>query len=88
VAKIYTDSEKYDGIGDSFDFKLTIFRDICQRSGLPVKGYIIAFPTMLKGLVQQHYYNSALLTKTFDTACAYIRNFFKGQEYYRKNLTK
>ena len=29
VAKIYTDSEKYDGIGDSFDFKLTIFRDIC-----------------------------------------------------------
>jgi hypothetical protein len=52
MAKIYTDSEKYDGIGNSFDFKLTIFRDICQRSGLLVKWYMTAFPTMLKGLAQ------------------------------------
>ena len=47
-----------------------------------------AFPTMLKGLAQQHYYNSGLSTKTFDAACAHIRNFFKGQEYYQKNLTE
>ena len=82
VAKIYIDNEKYDSIGNSFDFKLTIFRDICQRSGLPAEGYMTAFPTMLKGLAQQHYYNSALSTKTFDAACAHIRNFFEGQEYY------
>jgi hypothetical protein len=43
---------------------------------------------MLKGLAQQHYYNCALLTKIFDKACAHMRNFFKGQEYYQKNLIK
>jgi hypothetical protein len=65
---------------------LTIFRDIYSRSCLPVEGYITAFPVMLKGLAQQYYYNCALSTKTFDAACAHIRNFFEGQEYYRKNL--
>ena len=55
IAKIYTDSQKYDGTSDSFDFKLTIFYDICKRSGLPPNGYMIAFPIMLKGLAQEYY---------------------------------
>jgi len=50
IAKIYTDDQKYDRVSDSFDFKLTIFYNICKRAGLPPKGYITAFPTMLKGL--------------------------------------
>jgi len=50
IAKIYTDDQKYDGVSDSFNFKLTIFNNICKRSGLPLKGYIVAFPSMLKGL--------------------------------------
>jgi len=50
ITKIYTDGQKYNGVNDSFDFKLTIFYDICKRAGLPPKGYITAFPTMLKGL--------------------------------------
>jgi hypothetical protein len=41
---------------------------------------------MLKEFTQQHYYNCALLTKTFDKACAHMQNFFEGQEYYQKNL--
>jgi hypothetical protein len=45
VAKMYTDSQKYDGVSESFDFKLTIFEDICRRAGLQPDGYMIAFPT-------------------------------------------
>jgi len=50
IAKIYTDGQKYDGVSDSFNFKLTIFYNICKRASLPPKGYITIFLTMLKGL--------------------------------------
>src|SRR5450432_4171332 len=80
IAKIYTDDQKYNGTSDSFDFKLTIFHDICERAGLPREGYIKAFPTMLKGLAQAHYYNCSLSTKQFDAACTHMRNFFEGPE--------
>jgi len=88
IAKIYTDDQKYDGVSDSFDFKLTIFYDICKRSGLPPEGYLTVLPTMLKGLAQDHYYNSNLSARSFTEACDHIRGFFEGPEYYRKNLTE
>ena len=88
VAKMYTDSQKYDGVSESFDFKLAIFEDTCRRAGLQLDGYIIAFPTMLKGLAQDHYYNRGLLAKTYTEACTYMRNFFEGPEFYRKNLAE
>jgi hypothetical protein len=47
VAKVYTDKQKYNRF-TSFDYKLTIFYNICKRSGLPYKAYTIAFLTMLK----------------------------------------
>jgi len=50
IAKIYTDDQKYNGVSNSFNFKLTIFYNICKRAGLPPKGYITALLTMLKGL--------------------------------------
>jgi len=50
IAKIYTDDQKYNRVSNSFNFKLTIFYNIYKRAGLPPKGYITAFPTMLKGL--------------------------------------
>jgi len=50
IVKIYTDDQKYDGVSDSFNFKLTIFYNICKRSGLPLEGYTVVFPSMLKGL--------------------------------------
>ena len=50
IAKIYTDDQKYNSVSDSFNFKLTIFYDICRRSSLPFKGYMTVFPIMLKGL--------------------------------------
>jgi len=50
IAKIYTNDQKYDGVSNSFNFKLTIFYNIYKRAGLPPKGYITALLTMLKGL--------------------------------------
>jgi len=50
ITKIYTDDQKYNKVSNSFNFKLTIFYNICKRASLPSKGYITAFLTMLKGL--------------------------------------
>ena len=88
IAKVYTDEQKYGGTDDSFDFKLVIFQDICNRSGLPPENYMMAFPIMLKGFAQSHYYNCGLSMKSYDVACIHMRSFFEGPEYYRKNLTE
>jgi hypothetical protein len=48
----------------------------------------LAFPSMLKGLAQDHYYNSNLESRPFTEACNHMRQFFEGPEYYRKNLTE
>src|SRR5438045_7685417 len=47
-----------------------------------------AFPTMLKGLTQDHYYSHNLLTKTYTEACIHMRNFFEGPKYHQKNLAE
>jgi hypothetical protein len=88
VAKMYTDSQKYNKVSESFDFKLAIFEDICRRASLQLDSYIIAFPTMLKGLAQDYYYSCTLLARTYSKACTYMQNFFKGPEFSRKNLVE
>jgi hypothetical protein len=60
VAKIITEEQKYDGTNGSFDHKYTIFVDICQRVELPEGALARAFPTMLKGLALDHFYNNQL----------------------------
>jgi hypothetical protein len=86
VAKIYTDELKYNSTNSSFDYKLTIFRDICDRVKLLEEGYMRVFLTMLKGLALDHFYNALLLQHTFQEACDNICGFFKGLSYYRRNL--
>ena len=88
VARIYTEDQKYDGTNGSFDHKLTIFLDICQRVDLPQDALMRAFPTMLKGLAQDFFYNNTLSQRTYEVACTNIRNFFEGPEYQRRNLDK
>jgi hypothetical protein len=88
VAKIYSDSQKYSGVDDSFDFKLTIFYNICARSGLPPDSYALAFPSMLKSMAERHYFNAHLAAQPFKKACQLMRDFFEGDEYYRKNLVE
>ena len=88
MTKMYTDSQKYDGVSESFDFKLAIFEDTYKRASLQLDDYMVAFPTMLKGLAQDHYYNRGLSARTYAEACTHIRNFFKGPKFYRKNLAE
>ena len=47
-----------------------------------------AFPTILKGLAQDHFYNNQLSQRTYEVAYTNIHNFFKGPEYQRRNLDK
>jgi hypothetical protein len=86
VAKIYTEEQKYDGTNGSFDYKLTIFLDICNRVELLEEGYLRAFPIMLKGLALDHFYNAKLSQRTYLVACDNIRGFFEGPSYHRRNL--
>jgi hypothetical protein len=65
VAKIYTDEQKYNGTNGSFDHKLTIFLDICNRVELLEEALMRAFPTMLKGLALDRYYNALLSQRTY-----------------------
>ena len=81
IAKVYIDGQKYNRT-TSFNYKLTIFYNIYKRSGLPPKGYITVFPIILKGLVENHYYNNNLADKPFKDTYIYIQNFFKGLKYY------
>jgi hypothetical protein len=87
VAKVYIDGQKYNRF-TSFDYKLTIFYNICKRSGLSCERYVTVFLTMLKGLAEEHYYSSNLVDRLFEDTCIHIQNFFEGLEYYRKNLTE
>jgi hypothetical protein len=87
IAKVYIDKQKYNR-SISFDYKLTIFYNICKRSGLFCKRYATVFLTILKKLAKEHYYNSNLADRLFKDTYIYIQNFFEGPEYYQKNLTK
>jgi hypothetical protein len=86
VAKIYIEEQKYDSTNSSFDYKLTIFLDICNRIKLLEEGYLRAFPTMLKGLALDYFYNAKLSQRTYPEACDNIRGFFEGPGYHRRNL--
>jgi hypothetical protein len=86
VAKIYIKEQKYNSINGSFNYKLTIFLDICNCVKLLEEGYLRAFPTMLKGLALDHFYNAKLSQRTYLEACNNIRGFFEGPSYHRRNL--
>ena len=86
MAKIYIKEQKYNSTNNSFDYKLTIFLNIYNRVKLLKEGYLRAFPTILKGLALDYFYNAKLLQCTYPEACNNICSFFKGLSYYRRNL--
>jgi hypothetical protein len=88
IAKSYAEEQKYDGFNGSFDNKLTIFYSICNRQELPQEDLMRAFPIMLKGLAQDHFFDNQLSNYTFEDACTNIRSFFEGPGYHRRNLEK
>jgi hypothetical protein len=90
VVKMITEEQKYSGSGEdeSLDHKLTIFYDICARVNLPQELYVRAFPALLKGLAQDHFYNNKLSQRNLDDMCTNLKNFFEGPGYHRRNLDK
>jgi hypothetical protein len=39
-------------------------------------------------MAERHYFNANLAAKLFEKTCQLMRDFFEGDEYYRKNLVK
>ena len=58
LVKLYTDKQKYGGSVDSFDFKLTIFYDLCTKASITQGTYLDVFSTMLKDDALDYYYDS------------------------------
>ena len=52
------ENNKYNREDDNFDFKLTIFYDLCNKTNMPQKAKVKAYPTMLHGLAFNHYYTN------------------------------
>jgi len=89
LARLYTDDMKYTGENDNFDFKLTIFHDLCNRADIPDHAKPKAFPTILRSLALDHYYaNIVNKHLDFDGICNAITNYFEGPEYKRRVLSK
>ena len=63
IIKIYTKESKYGGNRDSFNFKFTIFYNICGRANILYKIKAKAFPTILKGLVLNFFYLNNTINK-------------------------
>ena len=83
---MYTEDNKYSGEDDNFDFKLTIFHNLCSRADVPQEAKVKAYPTMLRGLALDHYYTNlknVTLTLSLDQICDATRNYFEGPEYRR-----
>ncbi|POS84537.1 hypothetical protein EPUL_004867 [Erysiphe pulchra] len=90
MTKFYTEEEKYSGSQERFDFKLTIFKDICEKVNLPEDKRIKGLPIMLKGDAKKFYYQSLFphinnLTN-FDEIVNKIKSKFEGAEYQRTIL--
>ena len=83
AVKLYMDDQKYSGISGNFNFKLTIFYNICNRADVPPNAYFKALPLMLTGLALNHYYNSRLAILIFNKAYWQLRGFFKGPRLER-----
>jgi hypothetical protein len=47
IAKLYTDNQKYSSISRNFNFKLTIFYNICERVDVLKRVYPKAFLLIL-----------------------------------------
>ena len=73
IIKIYIKESKYKSNRDSFNFKLTIFYNICGRVNILYKAKVKAFPIMLKGLVLDFFYlNNTINKLSFQDICSAI----------------
>ena len=86
MAKLYTEDTKYSRENNNFNFKLTIFYNLCNRANIPQDAKTKAYPIMLCGLALDHYYTNlknVTQTSSFDQICNATRNYFEGPKYRR-----
>ena len=88
LVKIYTEESKYSRKNNNFNYKLTIFNDLCNRVSILQEAKIKGFPTILCGITLNFYYKNKATYTTFNSICNAVRNYFKGLEYKRRVLTK
>jgi hypothetical protein len=88
LTKFYTDEVKYSGEQDNFDFKFEIFQNYCLRAGVPKQAYIIAIPTMLRGLALKYYFTHLKDFNLLENVCTGIKSYFEGDEYKRDILSR
>lgn len=86
--KIYKDNDKFGGIGNNFNFKVTIFLDKCRQVSLPEDIYIQGASIMLSDQTQTYYYANYGNNSTFDQFCFNMQLFFEGPKWQYFNLTK
>ena len=88
LAKLYTDKVKYSSKQDNFDFKFKIFQNYCLRAGVPKQAYIIAIPSMLRGLALKYYFTHLKDLNSLENICTGLKAYFEGDEYKRDILLK
>jgi hypothetical protein len=83
---MYTDKLQYGGNNDNFDQKLKVFHDLCNRAGIPKIARNQAFPTMLRDMALEYYYDNfdSDQPRPLDELCSAFRNYFEGPEYRRR----
>ena len=89
LTKMYTEKLQYGGNNNNFDQKLKVFHDLCNRTGIPRIARNQAFPTMLRDIALDHYYDnfdSNQQPKPLNKLCSAFRNYFEGPEYRRRRL--
>ncbi|RAL61913.1 hypothetical protein DID88_002402 [Monilinia fructigena] len=89
LSKIYRDDDRYKGIDDSFELKISIFGEHCRRVCVPSEMTMIAFPIMLSGAARDYYQaNLSNLPDSFDGLCEMMVKNFEGPEHQRNMLLK
>lgn len=96
-AKVFTDDMKYSGEDDHFDYKLSVFHDVCERIGITLLNRVKVYPTLLKGPALDHYYTyvaakakatgTCLTITSLDDVTSATRAYFEGPEFQRRQIS-
>ena len=92
LSKLITDDNKYGGLDDNFQYKLTIFNSACQTLGITDdvtkrKAYTL----MLKGDALKQHFQSLDPNRPpldFDNLCWTTRSFYETPSYHRTKLAE
>lgn len=86
---MYEPELKYSGENDNFDFKISIFLELFERSEISEQLFHKAYSTMLSGPALTHYYSTRQNNKigdSFENLCAATRSHFEGPETKQQKI--